>query len=502
MPSYYQIHGLRAPNIDDPTFTCPKPGCQRPIVLKEGKTGRLAGLRYLACFNDLHSDAASFWHVFKRGQAPTSTRPVISAATPAQGSPASRCATRNCPSVRIARLCTSRRCRKHCLEMGGCRCHVPPPPPSIILPALSEPALAALRGFEAYANIVPDYIEQGRLAARQAQDQEAAELREEQNFTALLGALRAKWREEDEAADLDYALYLSMISSPASSSPNLVFPSPSNPSPSVVSHSSSSANVVAPSPSNPSTSVTSQSSSGANIAFPSSSSPSTRDSFIKEPIHRVLLVYWPKHNKPATLQVVQDCAVWPQSWPRLRLSDIAPYLVSGVDARLDLFYECYCPTYRSWMKIPTDYVHSVETDQPLLIRRVGVVGSDEAEQLQLRDPASKERKDKMDVIEVDDESDVEIVEIQRPIKIEPGTLPPRTKCAHLAPAAAYDDDDDDDIIILDDQLRLIVAIPPSSSSASLPSLTYSSGMSSYSSLPSLSPSPDLPDQILPPMKGT
>ncbi|KAF8139584.1 hypothetical protein K438DRAFT_1785544 [Mycena galopus ATCC 62051] len=70
------------------------------------------------------------------------------------------------------------------------------------------------------------------------------------------------------------------------------------------------------------------------------------------------------------MSVIQDCAAWERTLPRIKLADIGQHLSSA-----DAMYKYYSAEYWVWIRIPPVYVQIVRTDQPLLGRRLEVLDS-------------------------------------------------------------------------------------------------------------------------------
>ncbi|KAJ7926871.1 hypothetical protein B0H13DRAFT_1972065 [Mycena leptocephala] len=75
-------------------------------------------------------------------------------------------------------------------------------------------------------------------------------------------------------------------------------------------------------------------------------------------------VHWPLANQPAVISGIQG----PASWPYWTFST-------------KQLYECFSVDYNTWMLVPANYVHRVASGRPLLIRNLGVTGSNEQEQV-------------------------------------------------------------------------------------------------------------------------
>ncbi|KAJ7691318.1 hypothetical protein B0H17DRAFT_1133840 [Mycena rosella] len=243
--SYYDMYGRRAPKISDHSFCCPKPSCGRTLKLALCTTGWHATQFYLKCYSPAHTPP--FWYFFPKGQVPAASivarlaaapcRRRLQPTVPVPTAETMTCAHNGCGDGHINKLCSSRRCKKHCLELNhNCRCHHPPPPKPLLLPALSGVSLSAINAIEHNAK------------AKAA----------EQTF---------------------------------------------------------------------------------------------------------ILVTWTRNNKPAFVQAIQGCPLWPL-WTR------------GGDEP----YKCYSSSYRTWMHVPASYVHKL-SGEPLFVRTIGVNGSDEEFQL-------------------------------------------------------------------------------------------------------------------------
>ncbi|KAJ7119829.1 hypothetical protein C8R44DRAFT_878219 [Mycena epipterygia] len=118
---------------------------------------------------------------------------------------------------------------------------------------------------------------------------------------------------------------------------------------------------------------------------------------------RFPLVSWSEDGKPAVTKMIQNCPDWP-IWIR------------GVEGDP---YECYSFQYQTWMTVPYAYKHCIATDTPIFIRRLGVVGSDEAEQLR----RFTKGKRKAEVIEIADDDDEVVVVDYKPAAPRPSKRP-------------------------------------------------------------------------------
>ncbi|KAJ6557624.1 hypothetical protein B0H19DRAFT_1070262 [Mycena capillaripes] len=154
-------------------------------------------------------------------------------------------------------------------------------------------------------------------------------------------------------------------------------------------------------------------------------------------------------------------------------------------------YQCYSVEYSTWMTVKASYVHDLRKTPRILIRAIGVTGSDEASQVRRLHtmttatertlilpsssttssnsaPKGKKRK----TVESGDDDDIVIVRFQRAIKQEPETPPSKRRPA------------------------LAVRIP-SSPPSSTPSLSASSSAGPSTSLvPSPTSSPEFPTSLL------
>ncbi|KAJ7839841.1 hypothetical protein B0H14DRAFT_3697252 [Mycena olivaceomarginata] len=78
----------------------------------------------------------------------------------------------------------------------------------------------------------------------------------------------------------------------------------------------------------------------------------------------ILLIHWAHTGHTPS----RDCAAWERTWPGIKLDDFMQHLSSS-----DAMYEFYSAEYRTWIRIPPAYVQIVRTDQPFLVRRIGVL---------------------------------------------------------------------------------------------------------------------------------
>jgi hypothetical protein len=90
----------------------------------------------------------------------------------------------------------------------------------------------------------------------------------------------------------------------------------------------------------------------------------------------ISLVSW-IHRGEASTTVVQDIASWAVTWPTIHLTDLSPFLLSPVHSRLDTYYDFFNFRMGQWVAIPQAYAFDVATDEPVLLRCVGMVTEDE-----------------------------------------------------------------------------------------------------------------------------
>ncbi|KAF8148550.1 hypothetical protein K438DRAFT_1779613 [Mycena galopus ATCC 62051] len=256
---------------------------------------------------------------------------------------------------------------------------------------------------------------------------------------------------------------------------------------------------------------------GVSTPRPSPPQPaaSSSRSLLPAPARRIILIYWAHTGQQAAISVVQDCAAWERTWPGIKLDDFVQHLSSS-----DTMYEFYSAEYRTWISIPPVYVQIVRTDQPFLVRRVGVLdGVNHDGYIQrlhtfldlpllpptpLRTrPASattRRRPRPLKLIEIEeDDNEVEIVEFPRrraKVKIEDvdddevQVVGPPCKRAKVV---KIDDDDDNEVELVESssRCRWLSASPT-------PSLSLSVKTSdSTASIRSLSPSPEFPTILYP-----
>ncbi|KAJ7495270.1 hypothetical protein FB451DRAFT_1213727 [Mycena latifolia] len=415
------------PNINSPAFRCPKPDCGRRLKLKYASSGVHAKCYYLDCHNASHPDSKSMWYFFPRGVAPD-RRPASSPPAPLPYT----------GQQSLRPTCTFKGCLKmkiaRICSNRMCKAHCettggcllhPVPLPSQTLPPLSGPSLSAFEALRPFADPFPRYAQAARLSEPQIPSSSPS---------PTLSQLES---------DRQYALLLSFDDEDG-----------------------------AVSPSAPSTSSR-------------DSSSTSRLPHIQDDNQSTVLFFWSTDGAPVSIQLVEDCP----SWPRLCLRDIAHLLTTPAHPHLDDFYQCYSFSYHAWMRVSNKYPHALTHDQPILVRRLGVIGSDENDQLRrlgvnqsfltplpvhstaAAASTSTNHKGKRRHISVDSSDDeVLVVSYTRAIKKEAVTPPREVKRSRLA---------------------LSISIPDSSSLPSLSSAATSAPTSA--SLPSpLSPSWDFP----------
>ncbi|KAJ7841048.1 hypothetical protein B0H14DRAFT_3457669 [Mycena olivaceomarginata] len=325
-------------NIDRPhTFSCPI--CKRRVSLKKCTNGgENHGRYFLACFHPSH---LTRWHWFDRGVVPgASTAPILPGLAPATAPPPERprCADRSvcskpanqgCPSSipnptrSLLHQTSAIRTPTPARTTSNTR-SLPTSAPARLTPndrTLSPHFLAHLGALSAEA-LAP--IRQTSNAARLA---ELHRLQEEAAFLASLPSLPSSPTQSQEAMDKQLAVSLAFEDS-------------------------------TPPPSPPSLPVASSS-----------------RSLLPPPTRRIVLIYWSIKHRSATVTAVQDRPEWSHTWPSVQLAHCLEFVHN------DSHVECYSIHYQSWMRIPLTYAHTVTTDQPLLIRRIGVVGSGEDEHI-------------------------------------------------------------------------------------------------------------------------
>ncbi|KAJ7787483.1 hypothetical protein B0H14DRAFT_3505428 [Mycena olivaceomarginata] len=442
-PCYYRINNLATPDINSPTFYCPKRGCGRRLPLNlcaDGK--RNAGRYYIVCFND-HHDNEPLWYFFRTGDAPRpaqSTRPrsvTIAAAPlalatssqsgsipqpalpPRRTSRTNQCKAREtCRTSRINRLCTRQMCRSHCLNAGGCSTHHEEESPIQGETSAGDSLRILIDGLQSFVAQIPN---SEQFAIREQHERAAAA-----HTLALRTPLPPSPTPSEEA---QYHRLVARVSSP--------------------------------------------------LAGPSAASTSPSLSY--EILHRVVLVFWISEGCSVLVQAIQDPPHWRQSWPQIRLSDISRLLTSRAYRHLDSFYEYFCIELQSWVKISMSYILTVRTDQQLFVWRVGVVGRDQAHHLSRLSISGTSGKSisPPPALAIDVQGSPEGDDHAK-IKLEPMT-PPRVQLKRKAPAPAIQDEV---------KVKLEPATPPAKrqylgfidlTTPSPPSLSYSISSTSIAS---------------------
>ncbi|KAF8213006.1 hypothetical protein K438DRAFT_2010149 [Mycena galopus ATCC 62051] len=370
---------------------------------------------YLACHRkDFHLKRKSHWHWFPAGQVPAITQRQAPFVTVAAASrprrPRINCDGPNCPR-KANRECRARpkRCKTYCYS-SSCAIH------STVLkvPALSTgPPAAPEASFSADFLRLLDAVAQKTLAPlahttellrlQQLPSQQTAAIR-------MTTSLSPSPTLSQEAYDRAYALELALgdSSSPPPPQRRRRLSPP-------LSGASTSQRHLSPLRrlSYPLSAVSSSHRRPAPIPA-AASTGQTR---------RFVLVYWAFRAKPATVTVMQDHPEWRFTWPFIELSHCRKILSQADDNyNVDGFddtYECYSLAYQTWMSVPHNYPHRVSTDQPLLIRRVGVVGLNESKHIAHLRRFMATTGDEQPIL-----SDSIPEDAVKKIKIEPRTPPP------------------------------------------------------------------------------
>lgn len=89
--------------------------------------------------------------------------------------------------------------------------------------------------------------------------------------------------------------------------------------------------------------------------------------------HRFFLLFWENAEDPVNIELVQVCPDWP-NWTLTSLSQLSP--LNDLKS-----IQLYSPTLRIWVNIQLPYTHSLTTDCGILLRRKGICGIDEQEQI-------------------------------------------------------------------------------------------------------------------------
>ena len=91
-------------------------------------------------------------------------------------------------------------------------------------------------------------------------------------------------------------------------------------------------------------------------------------------VQRFHLIFWDNSHDTACIQLVQECPNWPQ-W------SLSTY--TGLSSLGDniTHIQLYSTTYHVWVDTPLDFKHSLTTNCAILLRRKGVTGIDEQDQI-------------------------------------------------------------------------------------------------------------------------
>ena len=102
----------------------------------------------------------------------------------------------------------------------------------------------------------------------------------------------------------------------------------------------------------------------------SSAARSAQDSLVR----RFHLIFWDNSHNTACIQLVQECPNWPQ-W------SLSTYTGLSLLGDNITHIQLYSTTYHVWMDTPLDFKHSLMTNCTILLRRKGVTGIDEQDQI-------------------------------------------------------------------------------------------------------------------------
>ncbi|KAJ7701053.1 hypothetical protein B0H16DRAFT_1483662 [Mycena metata] len=218
------------PGINDPSFACPHPACQRPLSLKRCKAGSRKGRYYLLCDQALdHPQMQNHWYWWAPGVAPARRQRTLEALPPAPTATPTTCAN-------------TTMCKGCCDDHGGCLCHVDTKSTahtrSTALPIsraatipIARTATTATSGFDqaflnaigtifrTYANTAPIAASKAAATAQQIQDDYALAL-------ALATPLPPSPTQSEEE---EYSMLLTAPSSPPTSSSPFPLGLPSSP---------------------------------------------------------------------------------------------------------------------------------------------------------------------------------------------------------------------------------------------------------------------------------
>ena len=88
---------------------------------------------------------------------------------------------------------------------------------------------------------------------------------------------------------------------------------------------------------------------------------------------RFFLLFWDNAEEPVSIELIQVCPDW-LNWTLASLSQLSP-----LDNLKSI--QLYSPTLQIWVNIQLPYTHSLTTDCGVLLRRKGIRGIDEQEQI-------------------------------------------------------------------------------------------------------------------------
>ena len=151
-------------------------------------------------------------------------------------------------------------------------------------------------------------------------------------------------------------------------------------------------------------------------------------------LRRFHLIFWDNSHDAACIQLVQECPNWPQ-WSLSTYTGL-PSLGDNIN-----HIQLYSTTYHVWMDTPLDFKHSLTTNCAILLRRKGVTGIDEQDQINrfvnphsprrfrhdmpaersairemLKDQKGKGKSVDIPLMEGSNSNDIEIVNTPRPLK--------------------------------------------------------------------------------------
>ena len=91
-------------------------------------------------------------------------------------------------------------------------------------------------------------------------------------------------------------------------------------------------------------------------------------------VRRFHLIFWDNSHDTACIQLVQECPNWPQ-W------SLSTYTGLSLLGDNITHIQLYSTTYHVWVDTPLDFKHSLTTNCAILLRRKGVTGIDEQDQI-------------------------------------------------------------------------------------------------------------------------